>query len=91
MNNRTFIDRMAEVLGADADEMQTQVSALVNLLVNQTKMGNTLTVKNLGIFEPKTKAARRMYNPTTKTFNAVPAKQTIGFKMSGTLKDKLNS
>ena len=90
MNNRTFIDRMAEVLGADADEMQTQVSALVSLLVNQTKKGNTLTVKNLGVFEPKTKAARRMYT-TTKTFNAVPAKQTIGFKMSGTLKDKLNS
>jgi nucleoid DNA-binding protein len=91
MNNRAFIDKMAQVLDTDADEMQTQVGVFINLLVSQMKEGNTLTIKNLGVFESKTKAARRMYNPTTKTFNVVPAKQTIGFKMSGALKDKLNS
>ncbi|MBQ9362219.1 MAG: HU family DNA-binding protein [Bacteroidaceae bacterium] len=82
---------MAEVLGADADDVQKQVGTFVNLLVSQIKDGNTLTIKNLGVFEPKTKSARKMYNPTTKTFNVIPAKKTIGFKMSATLKDKLNN
>ena len=91
MNNRAFIDKMAETLGADADVVQTQVGTFVNLLVSQIKEGNTLTIKNMGVFEPKSKSVRKVYNPTTKAYNVVPAKQTIGFKMSATLKEKLNS
>jgi len=89
MNNRAFIDQMAKKLGGDADKLQQQVDVFVQTLLSQVTAGNSVTIKNFGSFELKTKAERKMYNPTTKSFNVIPAKQTIGFKMSPTLKDKV--
>lgn len=91
MNNRTFIDEMAKKLAADADEVQLQVDAFVGMLYTELKDGNSLTVKGFGVFEPKTKGERKMFNPSTRTFKIVPAKTTIGFKMNAALKDKVNA
>ena len=89
MNNRTFIDRMAKKLGGDADELQEQVDVLVQTLLTLVNAGNSITVKNFGVFEQKQKAERKIYNPSTKTFIVIPAKQTVGFKMGSTLKEKV--
>lgn len=89
MNNRTFIDQMAKKLGSDADELQQRVDTFVQTLLSEVKAGNSITVKNFGVFEQKTKGERKIYNPTTKSFNIIPAKQTIGFKMGAALKEKI--
>lgn len=89
MNNRAFIDQMAKKLGSDADELQQQVDVFVYTLLSQVKAGNSITVKNFGVFEQKTKAERKIYNPTTKTYNVIPAKETIAFKMGAALKEKM--
>jgi len=91
MTNRQFIDEMARSLNADADELQMQVDDFVDVLLSGLKGGNTLTIKGFGTFESKQKAERRMYNPTTKTFSVIPAKQTVAFKMGTALKEKINS
>ena len=90
MTNRTFIDKMASALGLDADNVQAQVDGLLEELIHQVKDGHSLTVKNFGTFEAKTKAERRVYNPSTGLYRQIAAKQTIGFKMNSRLKDKLN-
>ena len=89
MNNRAFIDQMAKKLGSDADELQQQVDVFVYTLLSQVKAGNSITVKNFGVFEQKTKAERKIYNPTTKTYNVIPAKETVAFKMGAALKEKV--
>lgn len=89
MNNRTFIEQMASKLGCDANELQQQVDMLVQIMLSEVKAGNSITVKNFGVFEQKTKAERRMYNPSTKTYSTIPAKQTVSFKMGAALKDKI--
>ncbi|MBP5376860.1 MAG: HU family DNA-binding protein [Bacteroidaceae bacterium] len=89
MNNRAFIDQMAKKLGSDADELQQQVDVFVYTLLSQVKAGNSITVKNFGVFEQKTKAERKIYNPTTKTYNVIPAKETVAFKMGAALKEKM--
>ncbi len=89
MNNRAFIDQMAKKLGSDADELQQQVDVFVYTFLSQVKAGNSITVKNFGVFEQKTKAERKIYNPTTKTYNVIPAKETIAFKMGAALKEKM--
>lgn len=89
MNNRAFIDQMAKKLGGDADELQQQVDVFVYTLLSQVKAGNSITVKNFGVFEQKTKAERKIYNPTTKTYNVIPAKETVAFKMGAALKEKV--
>ena len=58
MNNRAFIDQMAKKLGSDADELQQQVDVFVYTFLSQVKAGNSITVKNFGVFEQKTKAVR---------------------------------
>ena len=89
MNNRAFIDQMAKKLGSDADELQQQVDVFVYTLLSQVKAGNSITVKNFGVFEQKTKAERKIYNPTTKTYNVIPAKETVAYKMGAALKEKM--
>jgi nucleoid DNA-binding protein len=89
MNNRAFIDQMAKKMGSDADELQQQVDVFVYTLLSQVKAGNSITVKNFGVFEQKTKAERKIYNPTTKTYNVIPAKETVAFKMGAALKEKM--
>ena len=90
MTNRKFIDQMAASLSTDADELQTHIDTFTTIFMGQIKDGNSITVKGFGTFEPREKAARKMYNPTTRSFNVVPAKSTIGFKPSAQLKDATN-
>ncbi len=89
MNNRAFIDRMAKKLNGDVGELQQQVDVFVQILLSQVNAGNSVTIKNFGAFEQKTKAERKIYNPTTKTFNVIPSRQTVGFKMGAALKEKV--
>lgn len=89
MNNRAFIDQMAKKLGTDADELQQQVDVFVYTLLSQVKAGNSITVKNFGVFENKVKAERKIYNPTSKSYNIIPAKETVAFKMGAALKEKM--
>lgn len=91
MNNKTFIDEIAKKLDTDAEEAQLQVDILVGMLHTLLTDGSSLNVKDFGTFSPKTKAERKMYNPSTRTFNIVPARTTIGFKMNTALKDKVNA
>lgn len=90
MTNRNFIDQMATTLAADADELQQQVDVFISILLDQMKAGNSITVKNFGVFEPRVKSERKMYNPATRSFKVVPAKTTIGFKMAPQLKEAAN-
>jgi nucleoid DNA-binding protein len=91
MTNRKFIDQMAASLNTDADILQTQVGDFIDIFLSQIKEGKSIAVKGFGVFEPKEKATRKVYNPTTRTFNVIPAKATIGFKTSAQLKDATNN
>lgn len=90
MNNKKFIDSIALEMGVRNAEAKQMVESYVETLLSMICEGNSVSVQGFGTFEAKTKASRKMYNPTSKEFNIIPAKQTLAFKMSGTLKDKLN-
>ena len=47
-------------------------------------------LQGFGSFEPREKASRRIYNPTSKTYMVVPSKTTLSYKMSAALKAQLN-
>lgn len=89
MNNHEFINRMARKLGTDTGELQQQVDSFVQVLLAEVKAGNSVTVRNFGVFEQKTKGERKIYNPASKTYSIIPAKQTVSFKMSPTLKERI--
>lgn len=67
------------------------VSTFVQVLVNEVKSGNSVSIQSFGVFDSKDKAERKMYNPTTKEIQIIPCRKGMIFKMSSVLKDKINN
>jgi len=90
MTNKTFVQSLAERLGMNETEVSVLTEQFVDIFVKEVLDGNLVSVQGFGNFEIKEKAERKMYNPTTKTFKVIPGKKALGFKMSATLKGRIN-
>lgn len=90
MNNKTVIQKIAASTGLSSIEVADLVKAFSEAIVGETSKGNSVAVQGFGLFEVKEKAARRIFNPTTKEYTDVPCRKTLSFKASNVLKEKLN-
>lgn len=90
MTNKTFVQSLAERLGMGEEEVAVMTEQFVGTFVQEVSAGNLVSVQGFGNFELKEKAERKMYNPTTKSFKIIPGKSVLGFKMSATLKNRIN-
>lgn len=90
MNNKEFIEKVSQKTNFEIEDVKDLSSALIGAVLEEIADGNSLTIQGFGSFEPREKARRKIYNPTTKTYMVVPSKTTLSYKMSATLKDRLN-
>ncbi len=90
MTHKTFVQSLAERLGMDEAEVSALTEQFVDVFVQEMQTSNLVSVQGFGNFEIKEKAERKMYNPTTKTFKIIPGKKALSFKMSATLKGRIN-
>lgn len=90
MTNKAFIEKLAKAMSISVDEAQAGISNLESLLAECLTNGDVISVQGFGTIEAKQKAERKMFNPTTKDFTIIPAKTSVAFKMSATLKEKIN-
>lgn len=90
MTNNAFVQALAERMNMDVEEVSAMADQFVNTFMNEVLVGNVVSIQGFGNFEVKEKAERKMYNPATKTFKVIPSKKTLGFKMSATLKGRIN-
>lgn len=90
MNNKDFIEKVSQKTNFETDDIKELSSSLIEILLGEITEGNSITIQGFGVFEPREKARRKVYNPTTKTFIIVPAKTTLSYKMSAALKERLN-
>lgn len=81
---------MATKTGLSSIEISELQAACADIIITQVAEGNTVAFSGFGTFEQKEKPERKMYNPTTKETMMIPARQTLGFRPSATLKEKLN-
>lgn len=91
MTNKTFIQSLAQRLNMDEAEVEEMTEQFVGTFVQEVLKGGLVSVQGFGNFEMKEKAERKMYNPSTKTFKVIPGKNVLGFKMSATLKSRINN
>lgn len=91
MTNKIFLQTLAENMGIDEAEAATLSQQFIATLMEKLQGGNLVSIQGFGNFEMKEKAERKMYNPTTKTFKIIPSKSVLGFKMSATLKSRINN
>lgn len=89
MNNKDFINQMAERLDMNAKEVQQLTNAFVNEMAERMEDGSVLAVQGFGNFEVKKKLERVLINPMTKQKMLVPPKLTLSFKPGGALKEKV--
>ena len=90
MTNKDFVEKLSRKTGLEINEVKDMSAALIGVLLEEAAEGKSITIQGLGVFEPREKASRKIYNPTSKTYIVVPSKTTLRYKMSAVLKDKLN-
>ena len=90
MTNKEFLEKISQKTHLEMDDVKELSSSLVGAVLAEIANGNSVTIQGFGSFEPREKASRRIYNPTSKTYLVVPSKTTLSYKMSAALKTLLN-
>ena len=90
MTNKEFLEKISQKTHLEMDDVKELSSSLVGDVLEEIANGNSVTIQGFGSFEPREKASRRIYNPTSKTYLVVPSKTTLSYKMSVALKTQLN-
>ena len=90
MTNKDFIEKVSQKTNFEVEDVKDLSSALIEAVLEGVADGNSVTIQGFGSFEPREKARRKIYNPTTKTYMVVPSKITLSYKMSAALKERLN-
>ena len=90
MTNKEFLEKISQKTNLEMDAVKNMSSSLVGAVLESIANGNSVTIQGFGLFEPREKASRRIYNPTSKTYMVVPSKTTLSYKMSAVLKNQLN-
>lgn len=88
MNNKDFLNELAQRTQTSAKEAQSLINAFVEVLSSTMEEGDVLNVQSFGSFEIKKKLERIIVNPATKLRMLVPPKLAIAFKPSMRLKDQ---
>ena len=89
MNNKEFINELAERTGYSPKDTQKLVDNIINAMGDAFQEDNAVLVPNFGTFEPKKKLERVIVNPACGQRMLVPTKVVLGFKPNQTWKDKL--
>lgn len=91
MTQRELTERLAEKTKLDPNLVEQLQTACIDFITDALGEGNAISLQGFGNFELKEKSARKMFNPTTKQYNVIPAKWTVGFRPSPVLKEKFKN
>ncbi len=89
MNNKEFIERLADKLKSSPENIQDGINALGNAIIEMLDDETMLTLKGFGTFEVRKRTERVAVNPATQQRMLIPPKLTICFRPSPTLKEKV--
>jgi integration host factor subunit beta len=89
ITKKELIDRIAESAGHRRVQVKKVIQQFLDEVVNELGKGNRLEFRDFGVFETKTRKARKAQNPKTLEPVAVPEKRTVKFKVGRLMKQKL--
>lgn len=87
---KDLIDRIAETTGCKRPLVREVVQMFLDQITEELRSGHRLEFRDFGIFEVKTRAARRAQNPKTLERVEVPPKRTVKFKVGRLLREGLD-
>lgn len=90
MNKADLILALMEETGMGKKEATDFVDAFLGLIEAALIKGESVKISGFGVFEHKSREARLGTNPATGEKIEIPASNTVTFKLSKNLKDKIN-
>lgn len=91
MNRTEMVSAVARRRGIKVETVEDVVNEFLDLLVLNMAVGERVTLRGLGAFEPRARPAVRLQNPHDKTTIEVPPRRTMIFKPSPKVKERLNT
>ena len=89
MTKRELVVKVAEDTDVKQIDVKKVVQRLLDLMVDALSKGQTIELRNFGIFKTKARKARIGRNPKTGTTVEVPAKRAVVFKAGLVMKKKV--
>jgi len=91
ITKRELIDRIAKNTQAKRVLVKATIQNFLDEVIFELAKGNRLEFRDFGVFETRTRAARRAQNPKTLDQVQVPAKRIVKFKMGRMMKMRVNT
>lgn len=91
ITKKELIDRIAEKTNTKRVVVKPVIQSFLDEVIGELTRNNRLEFRDFGVFETKTRVARRAQNPKTLKRVNVPAKQIVKFKMSRLMKQRMNT
>ena len=89
MNNKNFIQTLAQRSGLTQEETQKMVYSVIDAMNESFQEGNAVSIPLFGRFEVKKRLERIVINPTTRQRMLVPPKLVLTFKPIASIKRDL--
>ena len=90
ITKKELIDRIADATDQKRVTVKKIVQGFLDEIVDELGKGNRLEFRDFGVFETKTRKARKAQNPRTLEPVKVPEKRTVKFKVGRLMKAKLD-
>lgn len=90
MNKNDLVVAISEKTDLSKVEVESVVDEFLNLIEDGIINDEEVKISNFGVFYKKARLARKGTNPSDGSPITIPANNTVGFRPSKVLKEKLN-
>ena len=90
-NKRDLIEQVSEKAHLTKKDATNAIEAAFDLIEASLLEGNEVNISNFGVFTPKTRKRREGTDPKKHTRIVIDENVSITFRVSKSLKEKLNS
>ena len=87
ITQKDLVNRIAEATGETKVVTKNVVQMFLDEIVRELASGNRLEFRDFGVFEVKSRRARRAQNPRTLEKVAVPPKKVVKFKVGRVMRE----
>ncbi len=91
ITKKELVNRIAERTGQTKVVTKEIIQQFLDEVIRELGNGNRLEFREFGVFEIKSRAARRAQNPRTLEKVSVPAKKVVKFKVGRLMKQRVSA
>ena len=89
ITKKELVNRIADRTGQTKVVVKDVLQHFLDEIISELAEGNRLEFREFGVFEVRTRAARRAQNPRTLEKVHVPAKRVVKFKVGRLMREKV--